>query len=98
MSTEVVTIIIAIVTASIALGGLIVRGQNHLREEMRYLREDMQYLRAELLDQRKEIHKGISDLRERMANLEGLVEGLREALVSRRIDEERRVAEEPEEY
>ena len=87
MSTEV----IAIVTASIALGGLIVRGQNHLREEMRYLR-------AELLDQRKEMHKGISDLRERMANLEGLVEGLREALVSRRIDEERRVAEEPEEY
>ena len=72
---------IAIISASIALAGLILNGQSNIRKEIG--------------DQSKEIgglRKEINDLRERMARLEGLMEGLREAITGRRV------AENPGEY
>ena len=66
--------LIAIISASIALAGLILNGQNSLRREIGGLRKE------------------INDLRERMARLEGLMEGLREAITGRRV------AEDPGEY
>ena len=66
--------LIAIISDSIALAGLILNGQNSLRKEIGGLRKD------------------INDLRERMARLEGLMEGLREAITGRRV------AEDPGEY
>ena len=86
MSTEVVTIIIAIVTASIALGGLIVRGQNHLREDIRHLREQIGGLRERMA----KLEGLVEGLRE-------LIVG-RRADDSRPMDGERRVAEQPEGY
>ena len=46
----------------------------------RQLRSEMNNLRGEM----KEIHGEISRLRERMAKLEGLLEGLREAITGRK--------------
>lgn len=66
--------LIAIISASIALAGLILNGQNSLGKEIGGLRKE------------------INDLRERMARLEGLMEGLREAITGRRV------AEDPGEY
>ena len=73
--------LIAIISASIALAGLILNGQRTQREEISGLREEVGGLRKE-----------INDLRERMARLEGLMEGLREAITGRRV------AEAPGEY
>ena len=42
-------------------------------------------LRGELRGEMKEIHAEIGKLRERMAKLEGLLEGLREAITGRKI-------------
>ena len=68
---------IAIISASIALAGLIVTGQNSLRREMREQRKEINGLR-----------EAIGELRERMAHLEGLIEGLREAITGRRVAED----------
>ena len=43
-------------------------------------------LRSELRGELKEIHSEIGRLRERMAKLEGLLEGLREAVTGRKAD------------
>ena len=68
---------IAIISASIALAGLIITGQNSLRREMREQRKEISGLR-----------EAIGELRERMAHLEGLIEGLREAITGRRVAED----------
>ena len=81
MSMESIAIIIAIISASIALAGLILNGQSSLRREIGGLRKEIGGLSKE-----------INDLRERMARLEGLMEGLREAITGRRV------AEDPGEY
>ena len=72
---------IAIISATIALAGLIITGQNSLRAEMREQRKEINGLR-----------EVIGELRERMAHLEGLIEGLREAITGRLV------AEDPGEY
>ena len=72
---------IAIISASIALAGLIITGQNSLRREMREQREEIQ---AEF----KITREAIGHLRERMAHLEGLIAGLREAITGRRMAED----------
>ena len=69
MSMESIAIIIAIISASIALAVLILNGQSNIRKEIGGLRKE------------------INDLRERMARLEGLMEGLREAITGRRVAE-----------
>ena len=75
MSIE-ITIIVTIISATIALAGLIITGQNSLRTEMREQRKEINGLR-----------EAIGELRERMAHLEGLIEGLREAITGRRVAE-----------
>ncbi len=116
--------LIAIISATIALAGLILNGQRAQREETRTLRaetqaefkavraemqaqraetqaqfqaqrEEMQAQRTETQAQFKAVQEEfkttraeIGKLRERMAHLEGLVGGLSDALLSRRVAEE----------
>ena len=54
------------------LGGLILTGNRGLRQDMRRLDERISGLESQ-----------IGELRERMAHLEGLLEGLREAITGR---------------
>ena len=103
MPMELITIITAVISANTALAGLIIRiiitGQSSLREEMQKQREEMQAhreenkaefkaVRAEMQAESKTTLEAIGELRERMAHLEGLMEGLREALTGRRVAED----------
>ena len=65
--------IIAIVTVGTALAALILTGQRTIRAELAAQRQDLAAQRQDL-----------AALRERMAHLEGLLEGLREALTRER--------------
>ena len=73
--------LIAIIGVGVTLAGLILNGQRHQREEIKTLRE-------ETLAGFKALREEINNLRERMAHLEGLLEGLREAITGRRVAEE----------
>ena len=91
--------LIAIISASIALAGLIVTGQNGLRREMRGQREELQAHRQENQTEFKAVREEIGGLRERMAHVEGLLEGLlREAFIGRRAAPAEAVAEDPGPY
>ena len=101
--------LIAIISVGVALAGLILNGQRSLREEIKSLRAEMH---AELKVLREEMHAGLKvlredlnslreeviSLRERMAHLAGLLEGLREAITGRRVTMAEAVAEEADQY
>ena len=88
--------LIAIIGTGIALAGLILNGQRTQREETRDQRTETQAqfkaMQAETQAEFKTTRAAIGELRERMAHLEGLVGGLSDALLSRRV------AEEPAQY
>ena len=91
MSTELIAISglgVTIISVGVALAGLILKGQRYQREEIETLREEPQpefkALREEIANLREEMN----NLRERVAHLEGLFEGLREAITGRRVAEE----------
>ena len=50
----------------------------------RQLRSEMKAFREEILAELNQVHDEIGRLRERMAKLEGLLEGLREAIIGRK--------------
>ena len=83
--------LIAIIGVGVTLAGLILNGQRYQREEIKTLREEMQ---AEF----KVVREGMNHLRERMAHLEGLLEGLREAITGRRVAVAEAVAEDAGKY
>ena len=64
--------IIAIVTVGVALAGVILTSARGVRQDIHELRGEVNELRT-----------AVGTLRERMAHLEGLMEGLREAIVGR---------------
>ena len=76
MSVELISVLIAVLAIGATLAGLIVTSNRGLRKDMR---EDMEQLRQDIKDLRGEV----GELRERMAHLEGLLEGLREAITVR---------------
>ena len=84
MSTE----LIAIISIGIALAGLMLNGQHNLQKEMHAQRAETQ---AEFQTVREEMHaefqaqrEAIIGLLERVARLEGVLDGLREAIAGRR--------------
>ena len=76
MSVEPISVLIAVLAIGATLAGLIVSSNRGLRQDMR---EDIGQLRGDIKDLRGEV----GELRERMAHLEGLLEGLREAITGR---------------
>ena len=73
------TEMITIIAVGVGLAGLILNGQKNIREDMKSLREDMKSLdaRFEKLDAR------MGTMERQQAKLEGLLEGLREAISGR---------------
>ncbi len=67
---------IAILGTGVSLAGLMIG-------LIAWLRVDMRRVEERLSEDISVLHKDVSDLRERMAHLEGLLEGLREAIVRR---------------
>ena len=72
MTIEIYTIIGTIIGAAIGLAGLILSGQRSAAET-----------RRELAAFREQSGREFAALRERMAHLEGLLEGLRESIVGK---------------
>ena len=94
MSVELISVLIAVVAVGAALAGLMLNGQRAIRAELAAQRRDFNTeqteIRRELATQRKEfserftaLEQQIAELRERMAHLEGLLDGLREAIAIR---------------
>ena len=88
MSMELITLI----GIGVALATLILNTQRNLRADMRTefkaVRAEMQAQREEIKTEFKTQREAIISLLERMAHLEGLLEGLREAITGRRVAEE----------
>ena len=76
MSVQLISVLTAIVAVGVTLAGLILTAT-------RGLRQDIKELRGEIGELRERMTHEISELRERMAKLEGLLEGLREAITGR---------------
>ena len=76
MSIELISVLVAVLAIGAALAGLILASNRGLRQD---IRQDMAQLRQDIKDLRGEV----GELRERMAHLEGLLEGLREAITGR---------------
>ena len=87
MSIELISVLIAVVAIGATLGGLILISNRGLRQDMREdmgkLRQDIKDLRGEVGELRERMTHEVGELRERMARLEGLLEGLREAITGR---------------
>ena len=91
MSVELISVLIAVVAVGATLAGLMLSGQRAIRAELAAQRQEFS---AELAAHRREfnerftaleqhitaLEQQIAELRERMAHLEGLLDGLREAI------------------
>jgi hypothetical protein len=83
MMGEASNILIAVIAVGAALGGLILTSSRGLRQEMTQmearLREDMSRLREDMT----RLGERVARLEHGQAKLEGLLEGLREAITGR---------------
>ena len=98
MSVELISVLIAVLAVGATLGGLILTGNRGLRQDMAQLEtrldgrigalesrldERINGLESQISELRERMAHEIGELRERMAKLEGLLEGLREAISGR---------------
>ena len=91
MSVELISVLIAVLAVGATLGGLILTGNRGLRQDIRQdmarmesqLREDMGKLESRLRDDIKQLGDRVGRLEHSQAKLEGLLEGLREAIAGR---------------
>ena len=99
MSMELIAIIslgLTVIIVGIVLAGLILNGQRTQRTEMN---AQIKSLREEMQSEFKTVREEIGGLRERMAHVEGLLEGLlREVFIGRRAAPAEAVAGDPGPY
>ena len=81
MTPEAWTVIGTGVVILIAIAAI----SRQLRGEMNVLRGEMNGLRDQMTDRMNGMQAEIGRLRERMAKIEGLLEGLREAIAGKRV-------------
>ena len=80
MSGELISVLIAVLAVGVTLAGLILTSNRGLRQDMR---EDMGKLESRLRDDIKQLAERVGRLEHSQAKLEGLLEGLREAISGR---------------
>ena len=87
MSNELVSILVGLPTVGLALIAVILtsmyRMETRLREDMGQLREDMKQVEGRLREDMKQLADRVGRLEHGQAKLEGLLEGLREAISGR---------------
>ena len=98
MSIELISVLVAVVAIGVTLGGLILISNRGLRQDMAQLRRDMREdigklesrlderidrLEARLRDDIKQLGDRVGRMEHSQAKLEGLLEGLREAISGR---------------
>lgn len=76
MSVELISILTAVVAVGVALAGLILTSS-------RGLREDITRMESRLREDMKQLAERVARLEHSQAKLEGLLEGLREAITGR---------------
>ena len=80
MSVELISVLVAVLAIGATLGGLILTGNRGLRQD---IRQDMAQLESRLRDDIKQLGDRVGRLEHGQAKLEGLLEGLREAISGR---------------
>lgn len=87
MTTDLLSVLVAVVAVGASLAGVILTGlhgirreMGDLRREMSDLRGEMGGLRGELNELRRDMETRLSTVERQQAKLEGLLEGLREAI------------------
>ena len=80
MSTELAGVLIAILAVGAALAGLIVTSSRGLRQD---IRQDMARLESRMREDMKQLSDRLARVEHSQAKLEGLLEGLREAITGR---------------
>ena len=80
MTTELLSVLVAVIAVGVTLGGVILTGLHGIRREMGDLRREMGDLRGELNELRRDMETRMSAVERQQAKLEGLLEGLREAI------------------
>ena len=87
MSIELIGVLVAVLTVGVALAGLILSSSRGLRQDIRQdvvqletrVREDISQLR----DDMKQLGDRVARVEHSQAKIEGLLEGLREAITGR---------------
>ena len=80
MSVELISVLIAVLAVGATLGGLILTSNRGLRQD---IRQDMARMESQLRDDIKQLGDRVGRLEHSQAKLEGLLEGLREAITVR---------------
>ena len=91
MSVELISVLVAVLAIGASLAGVILTSNRGLRKDMREdmkqgesrLREDMGKLESRLRDDIKQLADRMGRVEHSQAKLEGLLEGLREAITGR---------------
>ena len=73
-----------IIGVGIALAGLVVNGHIVIGRRLERMEDGLSDLRKDMESGFSDLRRDQAELRERMAKLEGLLEGLREAMTGRR--------------
>ena len=76
MSVELISVLVAVLAIGAALAGLILTSNRGLRQD---IRQDMAQLREDM----KQLGERVARVEHSQAKLEGLLEGLREAITGR---------------
>ena len=80
MSVELISVLVAVLAIGATLAGVILTSNRGLRKDMR---EDMGKLESRLRDDIKQLGDRVGRVEHSQAKLEGLLEGLREAIAGR---------------
>ena len=80
MSIELISVLVAVLAIGAALGGLILTSNRGLRQD---IRQDMAQLETRLREDIKQLSERMARVEHGQAKLEGLLEGLREAITVR---------------
>ena len=84
MSVELLGVLIAVVAVGATLAGLMLNGQRAIRTELAELRRELAAQRQYFDERFTALKQQIAELCERMAHLDGLLDGLREAIAIQR--------------
>ena len=80
MSVELISVLVAVLAIGAALAGLILTSNRGLRQD---IRQDMAQLETRLREDIKQLSERMARVEHGQAKLEGLLEGLREAITVR---------------
>lgn len=89
MSVELISVLVAMAAIGVALAGLILATNRGLRQDMARMEKRLDgridSLESRIDEFQSRVDGQIAALRERMAHVEGLLSGLREAIVKRSV-------------